>query len=606
MHTVIKKRSVINLISLLLGLLLLFLSGCKAVTPPLLPPVQTAEDNRNLTPQQYSLYNLTGTDMLGRTLEAADGIKTDKSRYVGIFYFMWLGQHKLEQNGNYNISELEKNNPQALFDPNNTAESPADNFHFWGEPLYGYYNSLDPWVVVKHLELLTFAGIDYLALDATNSFYYPDVVRLLIEKVKMFQEQGWDVPKLMFYTNSDSGSTVTKIYHTFYENGDNESVWFAPDGKPMIVGYSENNNTSDQTYYHKLKNYVSADLVEYFDFKESQWPNVPSGEDTFPWMSWKKPQDIHNGIISVSVAQHSQRKTSFSDTEYAWGRGYIPGEGNDTSRLNSGSNIQNQWDTVFANDDKINNVFLTGWNEWIAIKLVNAHNEVFFVDCFNEEFSRDIEMSKTGYLDSFYMQMAGNIRNYKFVPAVSYAMPEMQIDITNENMPQWQYVKAHYKDFEFDAINRNFKNFANTFNYTDNTARNDLTDVKIIHDKQNVYFLINTSEDITEYQAGDDSWMNVRLETDTAEYLINRRPDGGKTTVERIDANGLIQAGSADYTVFGNNLILSVPRSALDLTENAKFRFKVSDNVTAPDDVMNFYTTGDSMPVGRLKFTYGN
>lgn len=604
MRTAINKKGLLHVLSLFLCLLIFFLSGCNTNPVPAPPPEQTNNDQRGLTPQQYSMYNLAGTDMLGRPLEAVDGEKADKTRYVGLFYFVWLGQHKLEQDGIYDISKLERDNNEALFGTDN-ALSPAERFHFWGEPLYGYYNSLDPWVVVKHLELLTLAGVDYLAIDATNSFYYPDVVRLLIEKVRMFQEQGWDVPKLMFYTNSSSGSTVTKIYETFYRSGDNDDVWFAPEGKPMLVGYSQHNNTSDQTYYSNLTDFVSPGLIEYFDFKESQWPNVPSGEDTFPWMSWKKTQDIHNGTISVSVAQHSQRTITFSDKQNAWGRGFVHGDGNDTERSDFGSNIQNQWQTVFDNDDKVDNVFLTGWNEWIAIKQVNSKNEVFFVDCFNEEFSRDIEMSKTGYLDSFYMQMADNIRKYKFTPAVSYDMPQMQMDITNQRMPQWQYVQAHYKDFEFDAVNRNFRNFAGTFNYVDDTARNDLTDVKVIHDGTNIYFLINTLDDITGYQAGDDGWMNLRISTGSSEYLINRKPDGAKTTIERITPNGFVSTGSADYNLFANNLILSVPLSAVGISGKVTFNFKVSDNVTDPGNVMNFYTTGDSMPAGRLEFVYG-
>ena len=38
---------------------------------------------------------------------------------------------------------------------------------------------------------------------------------------------------------------------------------------------------------------------------------------------------------------------------------------------------------------------------------------------------------------------------------------------------------------------------------------------------------------------------------------------------------------------------------------NLAIEFKVSDNVTNYDDIMDYYVTGDSAPIGRLSFSYG-
>ena len=40
----------------------------------------------------------------------------------------------------------------------------AIGIYYWGEPLYGYYLSRDPWVMSRHVELFVEAGIDVLIL----------------------------------------------------------------------------------------------------------------------------------------------------------------------------------------------------------------------------------------------------------------------------------------------------------------------------------------------------------------------------------------------------------------------------------------------------------
>jgi hypothetical protein len=65
-------------------------------------------------------------------------------------------------------------------------------------------------------------------------------------------------------------------------------------------------------------------------------------------------------------------------------------------------------------------------------------------------------------------------------------------------------------------------------------------------------------------------------------------------------------AGEASYTVSGNVMQISIPLSALGLTkDNCYVQFKVTDNVTKYDDIMDYYVTGDSAPIGRLSYTYG-
>ena len=113
---------------------------------------------------------LCGMDAYGRYVPTQDGKKTDKE--VGMFYFCWLGSMDRKL---YDIQKMLDENPNALWDATGPDESPLWGFHFWGEPLLGYYNCEDEFVIRKHLEMLTAAGIDYIACDCTNAAIYPAV-----------------------------------------------------------------------------------------------------------------------------------------------------------------------------------------------------------------------------------------------------------------------------------------------------------------------------------------------------------------------------------------------------------------------------------------------
>ena len=49
-------------------------------------------DKRNLTPQEYSIANLTAVDDYGRTVTVKD--PSSEKKYLGMFYFAWLGNRE--------------------------------------------------------------------------------------------------------------------------------------------------------------------------------------------------------------------------------------------------------------------------------------------------------------------------------------------------------------------------------------------------------------------------------------------------------------------------------------------------------------------------------
>ena len=59
-------------------------------------------------------------------------------------------------------------------------------------------------------------------------------------------------------------------------------------------------------------------------------------------------------------------------------------------------------------------------------------------------------------------------------------------------------------------------------------------------------------------------------------------------------------------TIEGNRMMIAIPLSMLGLTaEDVSIEFKVADNVTEYQDIMDYYVSGDSAPIGRLNYAYG-
>ncbi len=628
--------------------------------------------------KQDTINRLSATDDFDRSFDYIDGYKTDKDRYVGLFYFAWLGQHGREMGGEYDISKLIDERPNDLWNTGGTVNSPVGAYHFWGEPLYGYYNSLDPWVLRKQVELFTMAGIDFICFDVTNGTDYISVVTEMLKVLQEYYDQGWNVPKFMFYTNSNSASVVRELYagrkqtvstnplevDGIYKKGYYKDLWFCPDGKrPKIVAITEPTSTNNETPGARPCDYVlSADAsvvpddpeyslssparkreinkecLEFFDVWESQWPNKTKYENGLPWMDWTttegSPDEGHKGdqtvygkngetVVNVSVAQHNvipfsmaiRRPEKYGDV--TWGRGFSKTAGADHSdnAIDSGINFEEEWQVAIDKDVKY--AFVTGWNEWVALKSVNSgYGGVFFVDTTNREYSRDIEMMKGGYADNFYLQLMRNARKYKGKSGTLAAAEGKTVDIKN-GLSQWSDVKAVYDAFGGN-FNRNFKNFSGREMLTDNSMRNDITSVRVTDDADNIYFLVECEEDIVaapetsnfmnlfisvDGQSKDEAWYGYQ-------YVINRKSSyTGECSVEKFGENDFgdvtytVKAKAA-FTLKGKYMQYKISKSSINVSGDFTIRFKVADNVTDVTDMQSYYITGDCAPVGRLNYTY--
>ena len=191
---------------------------------------------------------------------------------------------------------------------------------------------------------------------------------------------------------------------------------------------------------------------------------------------------------------------------------------------------------------------------------------------------------------------------------------EKTVDISAD-AAQWNGVETVYQTPMTTNIARNSTDPSRTITYTEAAARNNIQVAKVAHDADNFYFYIQCENDITAYD-GSDSWMDLFIGTGTVsrkgwegyEYVINRSGvANGVTRVLRLDENGNgTDVGAAAYTVQGNVMQIAVPRSVIGMDGGSDtLYFKVADCVSDPLDIMTYYTSGKSLPMGRLSYRYG-
>ncbi len=584
------------------------------------------------------LDSIIATDVFGRSTPDVAGYRKD--RYVGLFYFTWMGQQGEKQETVYDITKLLRSNKAELFSTaSGNRIAPNGMNYFFNEPLFGYYNSADPYIIKKHLEMFIAAGVDFIALDFTNAIYYGEVLGVMLDIYMEYQNAGWNVPKIMFFTKTDSGNMVTKLYRNLYQKGKYDSLWFRGGGdKPYIIAVPEELNDK---------------MLDFFEVRPPQWPEDVYREDGWPYVEKVRPQRLFTDLMSVSVAQHTGDAFSFSvqgpqgTVKESWGRGYTSQkpENGDTDAIMRGANFQEQWDNAIAADPEI--VFVTGWNEWTALKLTAdwAGDTPFWVDTFNTEFSRDIEMTRSkayvpdgnggyseeGYGDNYYISLISNIRRYKGTPleAGNFTAPVTKtIDIYGDDS-QWDDIKDTYTNISVGKISRDSYGYLKTeeFRYVQAAPDNQVRSVKVTNDSENVYFRIETFDDIiTEGENGGQPSDNMNIligayPSGTGKmsspawegfgYVINRHPASAElTSIERVNKDGeysFEDAGNVSCITRGNIMLVSVPVKSLGI-ENAgdgfRLQFKVTDSIEHPDDIMDYYVSGCSAPIGRLAYTY--
>ncbi len=181
----------------------------------------------------------TATDALGRSLPLyAQAGPLRKDRYVGMFYFLWLGAYI--NGGPYDNSRILAQHPDAMQHGDDPLWGPPLAPHHWGEPLFGYYQTDDVWVLRKHAQMLSDAGVDVIIFDVTNQITYPSYYKTLLDVFAQVRKHGGKTPQVAFLCPfGDPGKVARELFHDLYVPGLHSELWFRWQGKPLLLADPE-------------------------------------------------------------------------------------------------------------------------------------------------------------------------------------------------------------------------------------------------------------------------------------------------------------------------------------------------------------------------------
>ena len=579
-------------------------------------------------PQQQTIRDLksdqwVATDALQRKLpDARSAVPLRHGRYVGMFYF--LTATSAGKPGPRDVTKT------LLVQPDSSKWEKRT--YYWGEPEAGYYLSTDEWVIRRHAQMLADAGVDVIIFDATNDTSNQPVYSTILRVFETMRQQGEPTPQVAFLASRVS---IQEVWRDLYSQGLYRDLWFRWKGKPLLLAGQQHGMLHVEQ--------LPTEIKDFFTVRESwAWDSLPwyrDGHDQWPWVA-HTPQAIgwHEGpdrpeAVSVAVAEHPLS---------AIGRSFHDGAEPETNRYDTtaitdkGPFFQEQWNRALAIDPEF--VFVTGWNEWMAASMVMGPNvkkdlakwnfypgarlgraghplhpgDVYFIDQYNEEFSRDIEPMKDGHTDDYYYQLVANIRRYKGVHAADPASVEKPVALDG-GFDQWKPVTPEYEDHGFDTLSRQSPGNYQAGPYTDHTGRNDFVTMKVARDKDNIYFYAKTRKLITSFR--DRNWMLLFIDADENkatgwegyDFVVNAQVVNRTTTlISTLDRNG--HRGSPiriPMRVQGNELMLAVPRALLRQTgKQVSFQFHWADNISRIGDITEFSLHGDSAPDRRANYRY--
>jgi hypothetical protein len=558
------------------------------------------------------------TDGIGRTVSTAtQNGKIRKDKYVGIFYFIWQGAHGYDKHTKPNKDEgVHKKMPYDTISPYDISKLLAENpqnpnygpnhaFHHWGEPYFGYYLPDDEWIIRKHGQMLSDAGVDVLILDATNTSIYLPQVTKIAETFRKMRQEGQTTPEFAFIINSSPEKTVTRLYEQLYKKGLFKDLWFNWKGKPLLLCPPEGLTEETRVFFTTRQSWAWS--------KKEKW--FADGKDKWTWLDhtpqsygWHEAQDKAEQI-SVAIAEHPVSNI---------GRSFHDGKQPEVPQSGVGLYFSEQWKRAIEVDPEF--VFVTGWNEWVAMRFMDGKaknmmgnpidsGETYFVDLYNAEYSRDAEPVKGAFNDNYYYQLVDNIRKYKGARTnpIYTSMNTIKID---GKFKDWEKVEAVFKDDKGDTFHRKHAGWGRIKEYTNTTGRNDIIETKITSDATNIYFYAKTAENMPPLST--DNFMHLFIKTDTSKaawegfnFLVNHQIKENKSSMERFTKTGNWENfTSVSIQIHKNEIELAIPKTTLGITGNAfSLDFKWTDNIPL-GDAMYWLDKGDTAPNARFRYHY--
>ena len=538
------------------------------------------------------------TDGLGRAVSTAEKTGPPReNKTVGIFYFL----------ANHVTTVPVYDNTQLLAaNPVDPQYGPVNSPHWWSQPWLGYYQSDDPSVIRTHMEMLADAGVDVIVFDNTNGPTYSDVYLNICRVLEQMKSEGDKAPQIAFFAGHGAWNT---LWTNFYSQNLFPDLWFRWKGKPLIMvaplGKGEQ---------------VPDHIGSFFTVRES-WAWTPGGwygdgHDKWPWLDnfpqnygWhedpKRPEEMvaevaQHATTSIGRSSLAQREPPVDDLRLT----------PDTAK---GLCFAQQFTRALQVDPEL--IFVTGWNEWTAGHYVGngktfagrpqGNGGTFFVDEYNEEFSRDIEPEQGRLQDNYYYQLVDYVRRYKGTRSV----PTIQAR-TITTLDQWQTVSPEYRDAVGDTVHRNHPGWGK-LHYVNATGRNDIVAAKVEYDARNVYFYVGTHAKLS--PRTDPNWMLLYINADADagtgwlgyDFVVNRQVGAGKTSLEKNEGGEYKwqPVGNVRYVMRGSELMVTIPRVLLGVKAvPCTIDFKWADNCFAKGNASDFTLNGDAAPDGRFSY----
>ena len=545
------------------------------------------------------------TDALGRKLPSYGAVGPPRrDRHVGIFYFTWHAPAP----GPYDITKILTENPE------NPKWGPVQAFHHWGEPEMGYYLTEDPYVIRKHIMMLSEAGVDTLILDVTNALTYTSAYMKLCEVMTQLRKEGMHTPQMFFIAHTADRQTVQKLYDEFYSKNLYPDLWFRWMGKPLVLANPKELTDAQNGFFTVRHSWFARVPGEWFEDGKDKWPWLDYAPQEAGWHVEGVPEEVSVGIATHPVANLGR----------SYSKGVQPPHDKYDMTKTAGNGIQfaEQWDRALEIDPQF--IFVTGWNEWIAFRFLNTadtrhavagnpakEGSSYFVDLYNQEYSRDAEPMKAGHTDNYYYQLASYIRKFKGVRAPEKASGQKTIRIDG-SFSDWTAVRPEFRDGIGDTFHRDYKGWGD-LHYKNTTGRNDIIRAKVAYDKQSVYFYAETAAPLTSWK--DRNWMQLFIDADMNsktgwqgyDYVVNYPVVSAASTTLKKSAAGWNwkTTRNVSYRVKGKAIEISIPRAALGLIgKPVAFDFHWADNIQKPNDIIEFAISGDSAPDRRFNYRF--
>lgn len=543
------------------------------------------------------------TDGLGRSLpthEQVGGPKKDKT--VGLFYFVWIDGRS---------GKVIDNTKELAKDPDKIFKYAPNVWHWWGEPIFGYYLNVDPYIIRKHAQMLSDAGVDTLIYDCTNVPTNEERVTAIGEVfTDIRQNTGQSTPQMMFMTNNNSGKKVQALYDLYYKNNKFPGIMFEWLGKPLILARVADMSEEMKAYF-TVRFCWAWHAAPWFGTGENKWTWTDNWPQKAGWtVNPQTPEEV-----SVSIAQHA---TTSKGRSYHKKHNPKPEDQNP----HVGWGFDEQWKRALEINPPF--VLVTGWNEWIApMQRVKDGKPAkylgkplpadagFFVDQYDMEYSRDAEPMRGPIADNYYYQMIDGIRRYKGVRPIETVSPKpIAVDGA---FADWTGVTPEFRDTIGDPAKRDHAGFEKGSRYVNTTGRNDIVAAKLSFDPTDVYFYVRSRDALT--PPTDKDWMRLYVDTDRNprngwmgyDVLIERDPaDPARYHVRRHTGKGFEWAageGRIGARAAGNEMELAVPRALLGLpADAASIDFKWADNCHQLGDWSDFTLNGDTAPNDRFNY----